>query len=58
MPDYPKLREKLGADGLEELRHLIAEEVARGPDRRMPPQTVPTDPRTIPGPDEDLRPRS
>ena len=58
MPDYPKLLEKLGPDGLNELRRLIAEEVARRPDRRAPPTTLPTDPKTTPGPDDDLRPRS
>jgi hypothetical protein len=58
MRDYPKLLEKLGPDGLEELRRLIAEEVARRPDRRVPPATHPVAPDTTPGPDEDLRPRS
>jgi hypothetical protein len=57
MPDYPKLLEKLGPDGLDELRRLIAEEVARRPDRRAPPSPLPTDPKTTPGPDDDLRPR-
>ena len=58
MPDYPKLLEKLGADGLEELRRLIAEEVGRRPDRRVPPAPHPLGPDTTPGPDDDLRPRS
>ncbi len=55
MIDYPILREKLGPDGLEELRRLIADELARQP--RLEPPTPPTRP-TIPGPDEDIRPRS
>jgi hypothetical protein len=54
--DYPKLVEKLGPDGLEELRRLVADEIAKRGDRRDGP-TVPAMP-TIPGPDEDLRPRS
>jgi hypothetical protein len=58
MPDYPKLLENLGPDGLEELRRLIAEEVARRSDRRVPPATQPVGPDRTPGPDEDLRPRS
>ena len=58
MPDYPTLLEKLGPDGLDELRRLVAEEVAKRPDRRLPPSTVPASPGTTPGPDEDLRPRS
>ncbi|MFL5727382.1 MAG: hypothetical protein ACJ77F_13690 [Chloroflexota bacterium] len=58
MPDYPKLLEKLGADGLDELRRLIAEEIAKRPDRRVPSPSLPIDPDTTPGPDEDLRPRS
>ena len=53
--DYPILREKLGPDGLAELRRLIAEEIARRPERLQPP---PAQPGTVPGPDEDLRPRS
>ena len=57
MADYPKLVEKLGPDGLEELRRLIADEIAKRGDRREAPPTVPAIP-TIPGPDEDLRPRS
>ena len=57
MPDYPKLLEKLGADGLDELRRLIADEVGKRPDRHLPPATQPVRPDT-PGPDEDLRPRS
>jgi hypothetical protein len=57
MPDYPKLLEKLGPDGLEELRRLIAEEIAKRPIRDSPPPTTPSRPGTIPGPDEDLRPR-
>jgi hypothetical protein len=55
--DYPKLVEKLGPEGLEELRRLIADEIAKRGDRREAPPTVPAMP-TIPGPDEDLRPRS
>jgi hypothetical protein len=58
MHEYPKLLEKLGPDGLEELRRLVAEEVAKRPDRRAPPPTLPIDPGTTPGPDDDLRPRS
>jgi hypothetical protein len=58
MPDYPKLLATLGVDGLEELRRMIAEEVARRPDPRVPPTTHPVGPDTTPGPDEDLRPRS
>jgi hypothetical protein len=58
MPDYPTLTEKLGSDGLDELRRLIAEEVAKRSDRGLLPTTVPTRPGTTPGPDEDLRPRS
>jgi hypothetical protein len=58
MPDYPKLLEKLGIDGLEELRRPIAEELAKRPDRRVPPTTHPVGPGTTPGPDDDLRPRS
>lgn len=58
MPDYPKLLEKLGPDGLEEFRSLIAEEVAKRPDRRLPPPTLPDVPGTKPGPDDDLRPRA
>lgn len=57
MMEYPILRDKLGPDGLEELRRLIAEEVARrggGGSRPEPPAR----PSTIPGPDEDLRPRA
>jgi hypothetical protein len=56
MNDYPILREKLGLDGLEELRRLIDEEIARRPTRQEPPP--PARPGTGPGPDEDLRPRS
>jgi hypothetical protein len=58
MADYPKLLEKLGPDGLEELRRLIAEEVAKRRDRRVPPATHPLGPESTPGPDDDLRPRS
>jgi hypothetical protein len=58
MPDYPKLLEKLGPDGLEELRRLIADEVAKRPDRRLPPPSLPDAPRTTPGPDDDIRPRA
>jgi hypothetical protein len=54
--DYPILGEKLGPDGLAELRRLIAEEIARRPDRLQPPP--PAQPGTVPGPDEDLRRRS
>ena len=53
MPDYPTLLDKLGPDGLAELRRLIAEEVARRPTRELPPSLP-----NVPGPDEDLRPRS
>ena len=56
MTDYPILRDKLGPDGFDELRRLIAEEVARrggGGSRPEPPR-----PSTVPGPDEDLRPRA
>ena len=53
--DYPILREKLGPDGFDELRRLISEEIARRP---APPPQPPSGPRTVPGPDEDLRPRS
>ena len=56
MTDYPILRDKLGPDGLEELRRLIAEEVARRAERFRP--EPPGRPSTIPGPDEDLRPRA
>ena len=56
MNDYPILREKLEPDGLAELRRLIAEEIARRPERLQPPS--PAQPGTVPGPDEDLRPRS
>ena len=56
MNDYPILSEKLGPDGLEELRRLIADEIARRPARQEPPP--PARPGTVPGPDEDLRPRS
>jgi hypothetical protein len=56
MPDYPILREKLGPDGLEELRRLIADEVARRAGPQAPPSTPPG--RSVPGPDEDLRPRA
>jgi hypothetical protein len=55
MSEFPKLLEKLGADGVEELRQLVAEEVARRADRQPTPP-APTRPG-IPGPDEDLRPR-
>ena len=58
MPDYPKLLEKLGPDGLDELRRLIAEEVARRADRGLPPPTLPAGPGRVPGPDEDIRPRA
>lgn len=54
MTDFPILREKLGPDGLEELRRLIAAELARRP--RLEPE-LPSRP-TIPGPDEDIRPRA
>ena len=54
--DYEILREKLGPDGLEELRRLIGDEIARRPARQEPPP--PARPGTVPGPDEDLRPRS
>ncbi len=57
MPDYPKLLEKLGSDGLDELRRLIADEIAKRPDRRDLPPSLPNRP-TTPGPDEDIRPRS
>lgn len=56
MNDDPILREKLGPDGLAELRRLIADEIARRPERLQPPP--PAQPGTMPGPDEDLRPRS
>jgi hypothetical protein len=56
MNDYQILRDKLGPDGLEELRRLIVEEIARRPARQQPPP--PVQPGTVPGPDEDLRPRS
>jgi hypothetical protein len=55
MSDYPTLLEKLGADGLAELRRLIADELAR--QLKVAPRPTPTRP-SIPGPDEDLRPRS
>jgi hypothetical protein len=55
MDDYAILREKLGPDGLEELRRLIEEEIARRPALQPPPSTRPG---MVPGPDEDLRPRS
>ena len=55
MTDYPKLLEKLGPDGLEELRRLVAEEVARRPGFQPPPASKPG---SMPGPDEDLRPRA
>ena len=59
VPDYPKLLERLGRDGLDELRRLIADEIAkRGARRDTPPTTLPNRPGTMPGPDEDLRPRS
>jgi hypothetical protein len=58
MADYPKLIEKLGPDGLEELRRLIADEIGRRMERGVPPTTLPQAPGTMPGPDEDLRPRS
>ena len=59
MPDYPKLLEKLGSEGLDDLRRLIADEIAkRGARSDPPPTTVPSRPGTMPGPDEDLRPRS
>lgn len=54
MVDFPILREKLGPDGLEELRRLIAEELARRPSLRPPEPPR----RTVPDPDEDIRPRS
>ena len=56
MSEYQILREKLGPDGLEELRRLIADEIARRLARLPPPP--PARPGTVPGPDEDLRPRS
>jgi hypothetical protein len=56
MTDYPILREKLGADGLDELRRLIADEIARRTGRSQP--EPPPRPSTVPGPDEDLRPRA
>jgi hypothetical protein len=60
--DYPALLEKLGTDGLAELRRLIAEQLARRPTRDLPPSRpggpdLPGVPG-MPGPDEDLRPRS
>ena len=58
MPEYPKLLEKLGPDGLDELRRLIADEVAKRGERRDAPPTVPHLPGSVPGPDEDIRPRS
>jgi hypothetical protein len=58
VPEYRKLLEKLGQDGLDELRRLIADEVARRADRRDPPTTLPSRPGTMPGADEDIRPRS
>lgn len=54
MTDYRVLLEKLGTEGLEELRRLIADELARRPSVQPPPG--PKRP-SIPGPDEDLRPR-
>jgi DNA-binding MurR/RpiR family transcriptional regulator len=54
MIDYPVLLEKLGADGFEELRRLIADELARRP--ILQPPLEPGRP-SIPGPDEDIRPR-
>ncbi len=56
MADFPTLLEKLGPAGLEELRRLISEELARRPDQRPPLPPAPM--RDVPGPDEDLRPRS
>ena len=56
MTDYPKLLEKLGADGLDELRRLIADEIARRP--TFQPSPPAPKPGSIPGPDEDLRPRA
>lgn len=58
MTDFPILREKLGPDGLDELRRLIADEVARRSIRPPEPPMIPSRPGTMPGPDEDLRPRS
>ena len=55
MADLPILLEKLGAEGVDELRRLIADEVARRLGSVPPP--APTTP-AIPGPDEDIRPRS
>ena len=55
MTDYPILRDKLGPDGLEELRRLIAEEIAR---RGRSQPEPPSRPSTVPGPDEDIRPRA
>lgn len=55
MTDYPKLLEKIGPDGLDELRRLIADEIARRPTLEPPPTPKPG---SIPGPDEDLRPRA
>lgn len=54
MTDYPRLLEKLGPDGLDELRRLIADEMSR----RGRPETPPPPRRDVPGPDEDIRPRS
>ena len=55
MTAYPILNEKLGPDGVAELRRLVAEEIARRAGSRPPtPPTLPS----IPGPDEDIRPRS
>jgi hypothetical protein len=57
MTDYPNLRDKLGPDGLDELRRLIAEEIAKRAGG-IPRPEPPARPSTIPGPDEDLRPRA
>jgi hypothetical protein len=53
MAEFPTLLEKLGRDGLDELRRLIADEIARRPTHQPPPNRT-----NSPGPDEDLRPRS
>ena len=55
MTEYPTLIEKLGPDGLDELRRLIADEIGRRPTLRPGPDKKPG---SMPGPDEDLRPRA